>query len=500
MRWKMDWNRQYFLKSYLKGSLWLAPFFAILFFWVFARVMYFVGRMLLRFGWIDEKTSFLGLGMTGARQLLDMIATANLSFLVFTFGSLLVAIQIAGGQYTPRIIATTLLRDNRIRYIVSYLVFTWLFANRVATRMGDETVHQFNVFVAALFGMISIAVFLYLVDYAARFLRPVSIVARVAAAGLAVIDAIYPQPTRQPSDPSLGPASRQQTDAASRSAQTGGILQRLGKLGVAAVRSVYSEPTTPAPAAEPPARSAPDRIVAKAGKSGIVLAVDLPGLVEAARRANGMIEFVPQVGDFVAVDEPLFRLYGGAGAIDDRALRASVAFGIERTIEQDPTFAFRILVDIAIKALSPAINDPTTAVLSIDQLHRLLRHAGLRHLHDDNVRDRAGEVRLVLRTPNWQDFVHLACTEIRQFGVGSVQVMRRMRSMLENLLQSLPPHRHAELRQQLALLDRVVAGYYKLPEDLALARIPDPQGLGGSLDIPPATEAPTGGGDRAGTR
>jgi hypothetical protein len=83
----------------------------------------------------------------------------------------------------------------------------------------------------------------------------------------------------------------------------------------------------------------------------------------------------------------LFRLYGGAAAIDDRQLQASVALGSERTLEQDPTFAFRILVDIAIKALSPAINDPTTAVLAIDQLHRLLRHVGLRHVSREEICD-----------------------------------------------------------------------------------------------------------------
>ena len=86
-----------------------------------------------------------------------------------------------------------------------------------------------------------------------------------------------------------------------------------------------------------------------------------------------MIELAPQVGDFVGVGEPLFFLHGGAAAIDEHTLRACIVFGSERTMEQDPLFAFRILVDIAIKALSAAINDPTTAVLAIDQLHRLLR-------------------------------------------------------------------------------------------------------------------------------
>ncbi len=487
MRWKLDWNHRYVINSYFEGSLWLAPFFTLVFFWVFSRLTRILGDWLIRSGRIDETTAFIGYTMTGARHMLDMVATANLSFLVFTFGSLLVAIQIAGGQYTPRIIATTLLRDNKIRYIVAYLLFTWLFAGNVTNRMSDTTVDQFNVFAAACFGIVSIVVFLYLIDYAARFLRPASIVARVGSLGLAIIEVLFPQPTRRvdPVDASGRPVSWPRSARADGASQGGGgVLRRILGLTVGNVNL-----TTPVRADEPVLPVSADRIVAHAGRSGVVLAVDRSGLVEMARRATGVIEFVPQVGDFVAVDEPLFQLYGGAAAIDDHALRASVAFGIERTIEQDPTFALRILVDIAIKALSPAINDPTTAVIAIDQLHRLLRQVGLRHLHDDYLRDHLGTVRFIFRTANWEDFVHLACTEIRHYGGGSVQIMRRMHSMLENLLHTLPPHRHAELRQQLALLDGTVAKHFTHREDRALARTPDPQGLGGSPRLRPVAEA-----------
>lgn len=373
--------------------------------------------------------------------MLETIVTINLSFLVFTFGSLLVAIQVAGGQYTPRIIATTLLRDNAIRFTVGYFVFTLLFTLKVLTRMGDETVHQFNTLIATMLGLVSLVVFLYLIDYAARLLRPVSIVQRVGKSGIAVIQSVYPESTASP-------------------------------------RTVESSGRP----------AAPDRTVVNTGTSGIVLAVDLKGLVSQARHSNGMIEFVPQVGDFVAADEPLFRLYGGAAGIDDHELRASVAFGSERTLEQDPTFAFRILVDIAIKALSPAINDPTTAVLAIDQLHRLLRLVGLRHLRGEELRDDKGSLRVIFRTPNWEDFVHLACTEIRHCGAGSIQIMRRMRSMLENLMHTLPTHRHSELRKQLELLDREIEAHYTFAEDRALARIADPQGLGGSVGVQAAIE------------
>ena len=146
--------------------------------------------------------------------------------------------------------------------------------------------------------------------------------------------------------------------------------------------------------------------------------------------------------------------------------------------------------------MSPAINDPTTAVLAIDQLHRLLRQVGLRHVSREEICDEAGDLRLVFRTPNWEDFVHLACTEIRHCGAGSIQIMRRMRSMLENLMQTLPPHRHAELRQQLELLDRTIEGHYTFAEDRALARIPDPQGLGGAVGVQSANGARSAEGGR----
>ena len=233
--------------------------------------------------------------------------------------------------------------------------------------------------------------------------------------------------------------------------------------------------------------------MANTGSSGVVLAVRVEQLVLLARDVDGLIEVIPQVGDFLAADEPLFHLYGGASGIKDADLRATVALGVERTMEQDPSFAFRILVDIAIKALSAAINDPTTAVLAIDQLHRLLRRVGLQDLRSERLKDPQGNARVIFHTPNWEDYVHLACTEIRHCGVGSIQIPRRMRAMLENLIQTLPPHRHAELIQQLELLDRAVADFYTAPEDLALARIGDSQGLGGALGIQPVRKASADG-------
>jgi uncharacterized membrane protein len=352
---------------------------------------------------------------------------------VFTFGSLLVAIQVASGQLTPRIIATTLLRDNVVRYSVGLFVFTLIFCVMSLDRL-ETKVHELVALVAAILGIACMATFLFLIDYAARLLRPVSIVGRVGDEGMAVIRSVYPN--------------------------------RVGDFPDVAVRL--------------PVEPEPRRIVHHADHTGIVLAVDLDTLVSEARRADGIVEFVPQVGDFVANEEPLFVLYGGAAAIDDGVLQATVAFGSERTMEQDPLFSFRILADIALKALSPAINDPTTAVLAIDQIHRLLRNVGRRQLRGETINDEQGHCRVIYRTPNWEDFVQLACTEIRNCGAGSVQIARRLRAMLDNLIASLPAHRHQALEEERGRLDRALEPLYAIPEDLALARIPDSQGLGGS--------------------
>jgi uncharacterized membrane protein len=179
------------------------------------------------------------------------------------------------------------------------------------------------------------------------------------------------------------------------------------------------------------------------------------------------------------VDEPLFHLYDGARAIDEDVLRDAIAFGSERTMEQDPTFAFRIVIDIALKALSPAINDPTTAVLAIDQLHRMLRSVGRRNLRTDEILDASAHLRVIFRTPNWDDFIDLAFSEIRACGANNLQIVRRLRAMIENLKETLPSHRQDELKRQLSLLDREAKRLFHDPEELALAAIADSQGLGG---------------------
>lgn len=422
----MHWSRRYVIRSYLKSALWIAPLVALVLEQIAIRIVSVIGPSII---WTPqfERTA------SGTIGVMDTVVTLTISFVVFTFGSMLVAIQVASGQLTPRIIATALLRDNIIRITVGLFIFTMLFAVGTKARI-DTTIPNLAVSISVALGIVSVTAFLFLIDYTAKLMRPVTIVWRIGEQGIKVINAIYPD-----------------------SVEVARMLR-----------------------GQRPALRQAERIVEHRGTSAIVLAINLKSLMLYALNTDGVIEFIPRVGDFVAVDEPLFRLYGGAAAIDDRVLRAQVAFGRERTIEQDSTFAFRVVVDIALKALSHAINDPTTAVLSIDQLHRMLRSVGKRHLHDDSIFDAEGKQRLIFQTPDWDDFVQLTFSEIRLYGGGNFQVSRRLRAMIENLIVSLPESRHAALHRELDLLNRTLEAVHVFPEDLALASKSDLQGLGGS--------------------
>ena len=143
---------------------------------------------------------------------------------------------------------------------------------------------------------------------------------------------------------------------------------------------------------------------------------------------------------------PFLQVYGAEQPIDEQKLRDGIAIGEERTFEQDPKYAIRLLVDIAIKALSPAINDPTTAVQALDQIEDLLLRLGQRHLEVGSYRDSGGKLRLVVPFPTWDDLTRLAFDEICAYGATSVQVMRRMNALVTDLRQAVPEERRSTLK------------------------------------------------------
>ena len=214
------------------------------------------------------------------------------------------------------------------------------------------------------------------------------------------------------------------------------------------------------------------------GRPQVIQAVRVEELLSLAREAGAIIEVTAAVGDTILEMSPLVRVYAARQPLDEQRLKSAFEIGDERTFEQDPKYAIRLVVDIAIKALSPAINDPTTAVQALDQIEDLLIRLGHRQLDIGKYRDDQGALRLVVPFPTWDDFLRLALDEIRYCGASSVQVMRRMNALINNLVEVLPATRHAALRHWEERLQGTVERSFKDADEKQDASVADRQGLG----------------------
>lgn len=418
----MTWLQRYRVKWTIHWSLWLLPVLAI----VAALVM----APLVR--WLDHVTGWALFNLTpdGAHAILGAFTASMLTFVVFVVSSLLIVVQLASAQLTPRVIARVF-ADHRLKWVLSAFTFAYTYSIAAAGRVVD-TVPQLPVALSIALCLGCIAVFFWFVQWLGESLRPIAMLQSVAEEGHAVVATVYPQ--------------------------------------------LYDRTEEPPVLPQPPAGAA--SIVEHAGRSGVVLAFSQSGLVALAERSDAVIQVLPQVGDFVARGDPVFHVRGGR--VDAESLRASIAIGPERTMEQDPRFAFRIMVDIANKALSPAINDPTTAVLALDQIHSLLMNVGKRRLEPGRAHDARGQLRLYFGTPDWSDYVSLGVTEIRQYGATSMQVVRRLHAMIEHLLQVLPEARRPALERERSLLHAATKRAFPEEQDQVQARVGDFQGIGSS--------------------
>ena len=259
------------------------------------------------------------------------------------------------------------------------------------------------------------------------------------------------------------------------------VLQILGDTGRDVIRSTYRQRSAVSQANEGHQKNLPDAfalVVRHTERPQVVTSIDVQRLVAYARMINGVILVKCAVGDTLLHGSTILRVHGKAPADVEEQLRTSVHLGEQRTFEQDPKFALRLLVDIAIKALSPAINDPTTAVQAIDQIEDLLRRLALCDLEACRAFDEDGILRVIYQMPTWEDYLALAFDEIRQFGSTSIQVMRRLRSALVELAGCIGSECAEGVRAYLDHLDSSIERSGFDPQDRAAAHIEDRQGLG----------------------
>ena len=265
------------------------------------------------------------------------------------------------------------------------------------------------------------------------------------------------------------------------------MLTFTGDYGRSVIETMYP------PLEAPMAIAAPDELqqnpltqtLLHTGRPRAIQRLDEKALLTLSLTAGGIVEVISSPGDFVVEGTPLLRVYGVTHRIDEKSFRAAFEMGQDRTFEQDPKYALRLLVDIAIKALSPAVNDPTTAVQALDQIEDLLRRLGARRLEIGTTRDSSGKLRLVVSYPGWEDFLDLAFEEIRFYGANSVQVMRRMTALISDLISALPQERHRPLLQYQQKLSTTIGKAFGNVEDQQRASIEDRQGLGQEETLTP---------------
>src|ERR1700704_4318837 len=275
-----------------------------------------------------------------------------------------------------------------------------------------------------------------------------------------------------------------------------GLINRIGMLqinrmliftgdrGRDVIKTLY-EPLGSSSATTQPdnyARSLPAQTLLHRGHPLSLEAVGLEQLVRLASSCDGRIDMVAAVGDTVMEGIPLLHIFGAQHRVDEQELRDALELGEERTFEQDPKYAIRLLVDIAIKALSPAINDPTTAVQALDQIEDLLLQLGGRRLEIGAFRDGEAILRVIIAFPRWEDFLCLAFDEIRFYGAKSVQVMRRMKALLSEMISVLPEERQTAVRFWQARLQSTIDRSFDDAQDKLDASTEDRQGLGSPRD------------------
>jgi len=380
-------------------------------------------------GWSEQPPPPLFSGSAGsARSLLSSIAGAGTSLLTLVFTIITVVIQLATGQYSARVLRT-LYTDRPSHITIGVFVMTISYSLITLLRVSDSgDPLGVTVMVAVVLAVLAVVTFAVFAHHVAHLVRVGSLVAIVAADTRRVIDA-------QMSDP-IGDGG-QDLDA-------GQDRPDLGS-------------STP--------------VVAR--KSGVLVEVDSPSLLDVAQSADVVVELAPAVGDFVPEGAVLFRVFGKG--VNEAELFRCVEFGDERRLDGDVAWGLRILVDICLRALSPSVNDPTTAVQAIDRIHEQLRVLGQREMPASEWHDARGELRLVVRSRGWEEYVELSLDEVRRAGSQHVQVLRRLRALLLDVSDAVPPARRQPLDRRLQLVDIMMREF----DDRDVRVEADAQGIGG---------------------
>jgi uncharacterized membrane protein len=430
----MSWGTRFRLRAFVRGSIWLVPVVG----GVAGSLLGIAAAESTRVWTLPDGWTY---SSGTAQAVLASVVGASVGLTGFVVTVAVLIVQMAAGTFSARYMRI-FYRDRLLKAVLAVLVGTLTFSYSLLRRVEENSVPSLGVTLAGFFLAGGVLLFLVFLDRSIHRLRPVAVAAIVARAG------------RRSFEDTL-------RDAAAADAPVYLPDRYVGE--------------------------APPDLVVASTRAGAVQAVDLQGLARLARERGCLVVVRPAVGDFVPEGAALFEVHGGSPLDDALAdsLRATMVLGVERTIEQDPTYAIRVMVDIAIRALSPAVNDPTTAVQVLDHLGDMLRLLGVATLPPVTAQADVPSPGVVIRTRRWEDVVDLTFTEIRQFGGTSIQVMRRLRALLDDLCERVEPTRRPAVEDELRRLRATIEEHWGRSVDLDRAQVPDGQGIGGPSDRSP---------------
>lgn len=380
----------------------------------------------------ESLESIVGVSASSVQSSTAAIATAMLTFMGVVFALTILALQMASSQFSPRVMSAFVRsRMTKLTMGMFMATFTYSLDLLASIEPGNDNVDAFlpAAGYAVLLGLVIVTLFVFVayVNRVVQFVRVGRIVESVLREARASVDnALVP-----PGD----------------------------------LREVAA-----------PARATPLEVVA-ARRAGVLGGIDVRRLTRLADRYDAVLVLRAKVGDYVCEGEDLIEVHGAASPPASAVVRA-VFVGTERTMFEDPWFGVRQLVDIAVRALSPGVNDPTTAVQAVDRLTDLLVRIGSladppRHYLGSN-----GTVRLVRPVHDWESAVSLAFTEIRRYGADSPQIPRRLLAAIDSLVRALDDSRHPPLVHQRELLLAAIGEVPMAEHDRRLMQVADSSGLG----------------------
>jgi uncharacterized membrane protein len=214
----------------------------------------------------------------------------------------------------------------------------------------------------------------------------------------------------------------------------------------------------PGPGGRPPAAPLPPprRTITWPHQQAILQELNVQRLARAA--GSAVIVLRARIGDTLQQDAVVAAVHGGEAS--DAAVLAGLVTGQERTFHQDPLFAFRLLADIGLRALSPAVNDPATAAQVLDTVQSLLAPLATRDLDVAEITDEAGTVKVVLALPSWDDYLQISLDDLIEASSGSPMVLLRARALLADLLDAAPPPRRSSITWRLRRAEELASGKF----------------------------------------